>query len=131
MVRCFFSLSYFVDNYEFSKRTSHPTSVSLTLKYNRIICWSISFFPFICVPNDCLCKIAIWTDDTTLNCSYDQASDLSQQAEIGLSFNLILKIKVVERYFHFSSANFWFWSLKIWYLKLSIQAQTLAAAIQN
>ena len=28
-------------------------------------------------------------------------------------------------------ANFWFWSVKIWYLKLCIQAQTLKAAVQN
>ena len=45
--------------------------------------------------------------------------------------DLILRIKIVGKYFYFSSATFWFWSIKIWYLKLSIQAQTLKAVIHN
>ena len=48
-----------------------------------------------------------------------------------LSCNLILKIKIAGKYSYFSSGTFWFWSVKIWYLKLSIQAHTLEAVIQN
>ena len=44
---------------------------------------------------------------------------------------LILQIKIFGKYFCYSSAIFWFWSVKIWYLKLSIQGQTLEAAISN
>ena len=43
--------------------------------------------------------------------------------------NLILKIKIFVKYFYVLLANFWFWSVKIWYLKLCIQAQK--AAVQN
>ena len=31
----------------------------------------------------------------------------------------------LQKNFYFSLATFWFWSIKIWYLKLSIQAQIL------
>ena len=48
-----------------------------------------------------------------------------------LSCNLIIKIKFLRKYSYFSSASFWFWGVKIWCLKLSIQAQILKAAIQN
>ena len=44
-------------------------------------------------------------------------------------YNLILKIKFVGKYLYFSSASFWFWSVKIWYLKLSVQAQILQAVV--
>ena len=59
---------------------------------------SISF----CSPDDVLCKIATWTDDTALHTSY-------------------------EKWW----ASFWFWSIKIWYLKLSIHVLALEAVIQN
>ena len=56
---------------------------SFTLEYVRILFWSISFFLWLSFfPDDVLCKIAIWTDDTALNSSCDKASDLLQQAEI-------------------------------------------------
>ena len=35
------------------------------------------------LPNDVICNIAIYADDTTLYCKYDQASDLWQQLEFG------------------------------------------------
>ena len=48
-----------------------------------------------------------------------------------ISCNLIWKTKIVGKYLYYSSATFWFWSVKICYLKLSIEAQTLKAVIQN
>ena len=44
---------------------------------------------------------------------------------------MTLKIKIFVKYFYVLLANFWFWSVKICYLKLCIQAQTFKAAIQN
>ena len=73
------------------------------------------------------CKTAIWADEIALNSSCEKLSDFLQQVEIAMSCNLILKIKIIGKYLHFSSASFWFLTVKIWYLKLSIQAQTLKA----
>ena len=40
------------------------------------------FFYFNCLPDNVLCKIAIWADDTALNSPCDKPSDLSHQAEL-------------------------------------------------
>ena len=103
------------------KVSSHLLSVSLTLECVRIHLDQSLFLYFIFLPDYVLCKIP-------LNSSCDQASDLSQQVE---SCNLILQIKIIGKHFYFSSATFWFWNVKIWYLKLSIQVQTLKTVIQN
>ena len=80
-------------------------------------------FPYyICLPNDVLCNSAIWVDNTALN-SHHVANHQTS--------NLILKIKVIKKYLFFSPAACWFWSVKISYLILSIQAPTLKAVIQN
>ena len=51
--------------------------------------WSMSFLDpclffsyFNCLPDDVLCKIAIWADDNALNSSCDKPSDLTQQVVI-------------------------------------------------
>ena len=41
------------------------------------------------LPDDVICNIAIYADDTTLNSNCDQASDLWQQFELLLNLNLI------------------------------------------
>ena len=41
------------------------------------------------LPDDVICNIAIYADDTTLYSDCDQASDLWQQLELALNLNLI------------------------------------------
>ena len=41
------------------------------------------------VPDDIICNIAIYADDTILYSKYDQASDLWQKPELALNLNLI------------------------------------------
>ena len=85
MVTCFFLLIHFLvlEDYELPKSTSHILSVPLNLECVRILSSSISFFfYFNCLPDDVLCKIAIWADDNALNSSCDKPSDLSQQVVI-------------------------------------------------
>ena len=86
MVRCFFSLIHFlvVKDYELPKSIkSYILSVTLNLECVRIPSWSISFFSyFSCLPDNVLCKFAIWADNNTLNSSCDQPSDLLQQVVI-------------------------------------------------
>ena len=79
MVRYFFLLNHFlvVEDYELSQSSSHPLNVLLTLEY--VILIHLFSFYINCVPNNVLCKITIWADDTTLKSSCDKASDLSQQ----------------------------------------------------
>ena len=82
MVRCFFLLIHFLEeeNYELPKSTSYIPSVPLNLECVRILSWSISFFSYFnYVPDDVLCKIAIWADDNALDPSCEKPSDLSQQ----------------------------------------------------
>ena len=84
MVRSFL-LSHFLvgESYELRKSTSHILSVPLNLECVRILSWSISFFSYFnCLPDDVLCKIAIWVDDNALNSSSEKPSDLSQQVVI-------------------------------------------------
>ena len=41
------------------------------------------------LPDDVICNIAIYADDTTVYCKCDQASDLWQQLELASTLNLI------------------------------------------
>ena len=43
------------------------------------------------VPEDVICDIAIYVDDTTLYTRYDQASDLWQQLELASELNFDLR----------------------------------------
>ena len=103
IVRCLFLLRHFlvVKDDELSKSTSHLVSASLTLECVRILSWSISFSTLIVRflselmiplsthhvinPQTCRNKLR-WT----INC------------------NLILKIKISEKYFYFSTFFFIF-----------------------
>ena len=81
MIRRFFWLIYFlvVEDYELPEIASHVLTVPLTLECIRILSWSISlFFYFNRLPDDVLCKIAIWADDTVFNSSCHKLSDLLQ-----------------------------------------------------
>ena len=78
MVRWFFLLRHFlvVEDYELSQRKRYVRSVTLTLEYVRTLSWSL-FSYTNSLPNDVLCEIAIQADETTLNSSFDEASDSS------------------------------------------------------
>ena len=112
IARFFFILSHFVvvEDYEFSKKTVINSGI-----HQNSILIHLFFHYFHCVPDD------VPTHPVTKHLTCCNKS---------LSFNLILQIKVVGNYFYFLSATFWFWSVKVWYLKLSIQTQTLEAIIQ-
>ena len=59
------------------------------------------FFYFNCLPDDVLCKIAIWADDIALN-----SHTCRNKLRWTINCNLILKIKISEKYFYFSSFFF-------------------------
>ena len=135
MVRFFFIESFLSSRRlcqwrQMSKSSNHLVSVPLTLECVRILDLDPSLLavlqqsPWWCSVYDCY--LSRWYCSHLSSC--DKPSNLLQQDEIAMSFNLILKIKIVRKYF---IATFWFWSIKIWYLNLSIQAQTLKAVIQN
>ena len=107
MIRYFFSLVYFlvVEDYELFKSTSHLLRVPVSLEHDGTLSWSISFFCYISFfPDDVLCKIVIWADDTT----FSSTKHLTWRNKLKKPFscNLILKIKSVWKYFNFSSAIF-------------------------
>ena len=84
MVRYFLFIYFLVvEDYELPKSTSHVLSVPLNLECIRILSWSMSFFYYFnCLPDDVLCKIAIWADDNSFNSSCDKPSELWQQVVI-------------------------------------------------
>ena len=128
LVRCFLSQFLVFKYFELSKSRSHLVSVPLNLGYVRILSWSISFFPISIVSLMILCVTLLSEliiHHMTKHLAY------CNKLRWALSCNLILKIKIVRKYFYFSSKNFLILNFKIWYLKLSIQAQTLEAVIQN
>ena len=128
LVRCFLSQFLVFKYFELSKSRSHLASVPLNLGYVRILSWSISFFPISIVSLMILCVTLLSEliiHHMTKHLAY------CNKLRWALSCNLILKIKIVRKYFYFSSKNFLILNFKIWYLKLSIQAQTLEAVIQN
>ena len=107
----------------------HLVSVPFTLEYVRIPSWSISFFfYFDCFSDDVLCKTAIWADDMP-KLRQSMSCYLILKIKIFKKCFYFLKIKVARKCFYFSTTTFWFWSVKLWYLKLSIQVQTLKAII--
>ena len=48
------------------------------------------------LPDDVICNIAIYADDTTLDCKCDQASDLWQQLELASQLECHLQDTVVS-----------------------------------
>ena len=75
------------------KCTGHILSVPLIVECVSILSWTIYFFfYFNCLPDNVLCKIAIWADDTALSSSCDKPSGLSQQVEIAYELWFDLKI---------------------------------------
>ena len=101
---------------------------SLTSKYIRSLSRSISFLS-TSVMSPIIFPVILLSKRMVLLSTHQVTKHLTCCS--GLSCNLILKIKIIREYFYFSSATFWFWSIKIWYLKLSIQVQALEAIIKN
>ena len=98
------------------------SSVLLTLECVRIPTWYISFLstPVVSLMMFCvrfLMELMIRLSNHHLKKHLTPHIGLEQL----MSCNLILKIKINGKYFYFLSATFWFWSVKIWYLKLCIQ----------
>ena len=98
------------------------SSVLLTLECVRIPTWYISFLstPVVSLMMFCvrfLTELMIRLSNHHLRKHLTPHIGLEQL----MSCNLILKIKINGEYFYFLSATFWFWSVKIWYLKLCIQ----------
>ena len=98
------------------------SSVLLTLECVRIPTWYISFLstPVVSLMMFCvrfLTELMIRLSNHHLRKHLTPHIGLEQL----MSCNLILKIKINGKYFYFLSATFWFWCVKIWYLKLCIQ----------
>ena len=134
MERRFFLIESFISNKRlwlvFKDKLSCKCTINSGICQNSILV-HLFFFYIGFLLHNVLFKTSIWADDTTLNSTCDEASDLPWQVETALSCNLVSKIKFVGKYFYFSSATYWFWSVKILNLNLSIQAQKLGAVIQN
>ena len=99
MVRSFFLLIHFlvVEDFELPKSTTYILSVLLPLES-----WSTFFFWFHCFPDDVLCKIAIWADETALNSSFGKPSDLLQQA-----YKLLFDLKNMKmQYLRYQKVKF-------------------------
>ena len=103
LVRCFLSQFLVFKYFELSKSRSHLASVPLNLGYVRILSWSISFFPISIVSLMILCVTLLSEliiHHMTKHLAY------CNKLRWALSCNLILKIKIVRKYFYFSSKNF-------------------------
>ena len=115
---------FLIDSFISSRRlwTSHVLSVPsvLTLECVRIFDPYLVFL-FYCLPDDVLCKIAIWTDDTPLNPSCDKQSDLSQQVEIWKcnTRNIIKRNSAIQLY------------IDIWEIILHLQANSYRLKTKN
>ena len=90
---CVYDMSHLlvVEDYEFSKSISDLLCVSLIMECVRILNWPMYILYFNCLPDDILCKIAIWADDTALNLSCDKPSHLLQQSETAYALQFDLK----------------------------------------
>ena len=123
MVKFFFLLSNFlvVEDYELYKSTSHLLSVQLTLEYVRILTWSIFFFSTSIVSLMVFCVRLLSELMILLSTSWDSLLVLIWSSNQNRS----------KIFIFFIGYFFWFWSVKIWYLKLFIQAQTLKAVTQS
>ena len=140
MVRCFFLLSHFllVEDYELSNSKSYSQCAINSGMHQRILFWSIFFFfyffvLFFFVSLMMFCVGLLFRLMILL--SFDKLADFPEQTQIfmkvELNCNLILWIKMFGKYFYFLSATFLFLSVDIWYLGLSLKAQTLKAIIQT
>ena len=123
MVKFFFLLSNFlvVEDYELYKSTSHLLSAQLTLEYVRILTWSIFFFSTSIVSLMVFCVRLLSELMILLSTSWDSLWVLIWSSNQNRS----------KIFIFFIGYFFWFWSVKIWYLKLFIQAQTLKAVTQS
>ena len=77
----------FIDSFLSSRRLwialKYRSYSKCTIKSGTRQNWSVSFFSFFnCLPDDVLCKIAVWADDNAFNAIYDKPSDVPQQAVI-------------------------------------------------
>ena len=131
MVSCCFLLIHFlvVEDHKLSKCTSHIINVSLTLECVTILSWPISSFSASFV-SLMMFWLRLLSNLMILVSTHHVTNHLTCHNKLRqpMSCNLILKIKMVGKY---SSATFSFWSVIIWYLNLSVQAQTSKAVIQN
>ena len=82
MVRCFFLIKSFLTSRRlwvvYKYKSSSKCAINSEMCPNFISVHP--FFYFHCLPNDVLCKIAIWTDVTALCPSCYEPSGWSQQA---------------------------------------------------
>ena len=135
MVRCFFLLSHFllVEDYELSNSKSYSQCAINSGMHQKILFWSIYFFSTSVVSLMMFCVGLLFRLMILL--SFDKLADFPEQTQIfmkvELNCNLILWIKMFGKYFYFLSATFLFLSVDIWYLGLSLKAQTLKAIIQT
>ena len=105
MVRCFFLLSYFLVVEDYKLCINHLVSVLLPVEY--VIILSLLYISsFFWLPDDVLCKIPVWADDTTLNSTFDIASDLPLQTEIAIQLWFDLKNQICWKAFVFHQLLF-------------------------
>ena len=125
MVRSFFLLSNFLaaENYELSQSTSHLLSVPLTPECVRNLSLSISFFSNSIVSLMMFC-VRLLSELMILFSAHHVTNHLTCCNKL-TNCNVILKRKIFGKYFYFSSAPFGFWSVKIWYLKLSVKLKVI------
>ena len=135
MVRCFFLLSHFllVEDYELSNSKSYSQCAINSGMHQKILFWSIYSFSTSVVSLMMFCVGLLFR--LMIMLSFDKLADFPEQTQIfmkvELNCNLILWIKMFGKYFYFLSATFLFLSVDIWYLGLSLKAQTLKAIIQT
>ena len=128
MVRCFFLLIQFwvVKGYESPKSTSHVLSLPLNLECVRIPSWSISFFSYFnCLPDNVLCKIAIWADYNALNSSCNKPSDSRNKLQFGLK-NMEMQYQKYRKMQFCIQLN-----INIWEIILDLQANPYRLKTKN
>ena len=84
-VRNFVTLLFFsvIHSFEWFWIESLHKNIQLMLEFLKAPFWLLHFLRYINdLPNDVICDIAIYADDTTLCSKCDQASVLSQQSEV-------------------------------------------------
>ena len=135
MVRCFFLVSNFfvVEDYELSQSISH---LLMCHKFWNTSEFYLSLGPYLIFASRVsvmMFNIRLLSDLLILLSTHHVTQHLSCCRKLRqlLSCNLILKIKFVGKYSYFSSATFCICNVKISYLKLPTQTQTLKAVVQN
>ena len=82
-----FLLFSVIDDFEWFWIESLHKNIQLMLEFLKAPFWLLHFLRYINdLPNDVICDIAIYADDTTLCSKCDQASVLSQQSELASEF---------------------------------------------